>query len=154
MNLHLLGLGGLLVTAALFVPVSDYRDARNTSMEQAERRLAAFRGLSATYTQRTIREKSTPDVAQQSLFALFNSQTGEVGVSDRVEKLRPQTGRGGTDAERLEARLSGVYLDMGVNLLWALEQEKGVRIESLVLTRTAQGLLDMDIVLARNAGSS
>lgn len=154
MNLHLMGLGGLLVIAALFVPVCDSRDARQISMEQAERRLATFRSLSAAYTQRTIREKNTPETASQSLFALFNSQTGAIGVSDRVEKLRPQTGRGGTDAERLEARLSGVYLDMGVNLLWALEQEKGVRIESLVLTRTAQGLLDMDIVLAKNAGSS
>lgn len=56
-------------------------------------------------------------------------------------------------SERIEMRLTGLYLKQGVQWLHALESHPGVRVENLTFRRSAKNLLDMDMTVSLSGGT-
>lgn len=121
-------------------------DAATQAADRAERRLVALQELAARHqalqTPHTV--DNTPALP---LFDLFNRHTETAGLKNRVERLQPRPAPDPQQPDRLEARLGEAYLEPVTRLLALLEQEMDM--ESLVLTRTSKGLLNVDMTLAR-----
>lgn len=149
----LLGLGGLILLGSvqwIILPVLDYRADNASRAERARQRHLSMQLLTDDYAQLSRTAKPS---AKRSLFTLLNSEAERLSLSRNIEALRPAARKEGTDAERIEMRLSGVYLKQGVQWLHALESHPGVRIESLSLRRTAKNLLDMDMAVSLAGGT-
>lgn len=102
------------------------------------------------------------------LFALVNNQAEKLHLSRYIEAARPSTEsvKVGTNATQLgtkvaqtqakssqtrqilELRMVGLNLNQCVDWLYTLESLPDLRIESLNLRRTAQGLLNLDLRLS------
>ncbi len=149
----LLGLGGLVLLGAvqwIILPVLDYRADSLSRAERARQRHLSMQLLTDDYAQLSRTAKPS---AKRSLFTLVNREAERLSLSRHIEALRPAARKEGNDAERIEMRLSGIYLRQGVQWLHALESHPGVRIESLSLRRTAKNLLDMDMAVSLAGGT-
>ena len=70
-----------------------------------------------------------------------------------TEALRPAARKENDGSERIEMRLTGLYLKQGVQWLHALESHPGVRVENLTFRCSAKNLLDMDMTVSLSGGT-
>ena len=136
----LLGLGGLALLGVVqwvILPAFEYR-ADNAS--RAER---------ARQSQST----AAAPAKNRSLFSLVNKEADRLSLSRRIEALRPAARKENDGSERIEMRLTGLYLKQGVQWLHALESHPGVRVENLTFRRSAKNLLDMDMTVSLSGGT-
>ena len=89
----------------------------------------------------------------RSLFSLVNKEADRLSLSRRIEALRPAARKENDGSERIEMRLTGLYLKQGVQWLHALESHPGVRVENLTFRRSAKNLLDMDMTVSLSGGT-
>lgn len=150
----LLGLGGLVLLGLVqwaILPVFDYRDANAERAERARKRHASLRALAADYgAWARVPESAAPK--NRSLFSLVNKEAERLSLSRRIEALRPAARDEKNGGERIELRMTGLYLQQAVQWLHALESRPGVRIDSLTLRRTAKNLIDLDMSVALSGG--
>ena len=126
----LLGLGGLALLGVVqwvILPAFEYRADNASRAERARQRHLSMQLL-------------TDDYARLSL-------------SRRIEALRPAARKENDGSERIEMRLTGLYLKQGVQWLHALESHPGVRVENLTFRRSAKNLLDMDMTVSLSGGT-
>ena len=151
----LLGLGGILalgVTQWVILPVFDYRTDNASRAERARQRHASLQLLADDYA-RLSKSPATRSAAKgRSLFGLVNREADRLSLSRNIEALRPGARNDADGAERIEMRMTNVYLKQGVQWLHALESHPGLRVENLTLRRNAKNLLDMDMALSLSGG--
>jgi len=82
-----------------------------------------------------------------------NRGADRLSLSRRIEALRPAARKENDGSERIEMRLTGLYLKQGVQWLHALESHPGVRVENLTFRRSAKNLLDMDMTVSLSGGT-
>lgn len=146
----LLGLGGLALLGLVqwvILPVFDYRAANADRAERARKRHASLCALAADYGA-LARAPEAAAPQKRSLFSLVNREAERLSLSRRIEALRPAARDEKDGGERIELRMTGLYLQQAVQWLHALESRPGVRIDSLTLRRTAKNLLDLDMSVA------
>ncbi len=149
----LLGLGGLVLLGSvqwIILPILDFRADSASRAERARQRHLSLQTLADDYTQLSQRAAAP---TKRSLFMLVNREAERLSLSRSIEALRPAARKDGDASERIEMRLSGIYLKQGVQWLHALESLPGVRIENLALRRTAKNLLDMDMAVSLAGGT-
>ena len=130
----LLGLGGLALLGVVqwvILPAFEYR-ADNARLSQSN---------------------AAAPAKNRSLFSLVNKEADRLSLSRRIEALRPATRKENDGSERIEMRLTGLYLKQGVQWLHALESHPGVRVENLTFRRSAKNLLDMDMTVSLSGGT-
>ena len=145
----ILGLGGLVVLGVVqwvVLPVFDYRADNASRAERAGLRRASLQRLADDYARLSRSPEAQPK--GRSLFSLVNKEADRLSLSRHIEALRPGARNDADGAERIELRMTDVYLKQGVRWLHALESQPGVRIENLTLRRNAKNRLDMDMALS------
>ena len=135
----LLGLGGLALLGVVqwvILPAFEYRADNASRAERARQRHLSMQLL-------------TDDYARLSV----NKEADRLSLSRRIEALRPAARKENDGSERIEMRLTGLYLKQGVQWLHALESHPGVRVENLTFRRSAKNLLDMDMTVSLSGGT-
>lgn len=151
----LLGLGGILalgVTQWVILPVFDYRTDNASRAERARQRHASLQLLADDYARLSKSPETRSDAKGRSLFGLVNREADRLSLSRNIEAIRPGARNDADGAERIEMRMTNVYLKQGVQWLHALESHPGLRVENLTLRRNAKNLLDMDMALSLSGG--
>ena len=131
----LLGLGGLALLGVVqwvILPAFEYRADNASRAERARQRHLSMQLLTDDYARLSQSNAAAP-AKNRSLFSLVNKE------ADR--------------SERIEMRLTGLYLKQGVQWLHALESHPGVRVENLTFRRSAKNLLDMDMTVSLSGGT-
>ena len=148
----LLGLGGLALLGVVqwvILPAFEYR-ADNAS--RAGQRHLSMQLLTDDYARLSQSNAAAP-AKNRSLFSLVNKEADRLSLSRRIEALRPAARKENDGSERIEMRLTGLYLKQGVQWLHALESHPGVRVENLTFRRSAKNLLDMDMTVSLSGGT-
>ena len=136
----LLGLGGLALLGVVqwvILPAFEYRADNASRAERA----------------RLSQSNAAAPAKNRSLFSLVNKEADRLSLSRRIEALRPAARKENDGSERIEMRLTGLYLKQGVQWLHALESHPGVRVENLTFRRSAKNLLDMDMTVSLSGGT-
>ena len=136
----LLGLGGLALLGVVqwvILPAFEYRADNASRAERARQRHLSMQLLTDDYARLSQSNAAAP-AKNRSLFSLVNKE------ADRKEN---------DGSERIEMRLTGLYLKQGVQWLHALESHPGVRVENLTFRRSAKNLLDMDMTVSLSGGT-
>ena len=140
----LLGLGGLALLGVVqwvILPAFEYRADNASRAERARQRHLSMQLLTDDYARLSQSNAAAP-AKNRSLFSLVNK-----------EALRPAARKENDGSERIEMRLTGLYLKQGVQWLHALESHPGVRVENLTFRRSAKNLLDMDMTVSLSGGT-
>jgi len=148
----LLGLGGLALLGVVqwvILPAFEYRASR---AERARQRHLSMQLLTDDYARLSQSNAAAP-AKNRSLFSLVNKEADRLSLSRRIEALRPAARKENDGSERIEMRLTGLYLKQGVQWLHALESHPGVRVENLTFRRSAKNLLDMDMTVSLSGGT-
>ena len=148
----LLGLGGLALLGVVqwvILPAFEYRA---DSAERARQRHLSMQLLTDDYARLSQSNAAAP-AKNRSLFSLVNKEADRLSLSRRIEALRPAARKENDGSERIEMRLTGLYLKQGVQWLHALESHPGVRVENLTFRRSAKNLLDMDMTVSLSGGT-
>ena len=130
----LLGLSGLALLGVVqwvILPAFEYRADNASRAERARQRHLSMQLLTDDYARLSQR----------------------LSLSRRIEALRPAARKENDGSERIEMRLTGLYLKQGVQWLHALESHPGVRVENLTFRRSAKNLLDMDMTVSLSGGT-
>ena len=136
----LLSLGGLALLGVVqwvILPAFEYRADNASRAERARQR----------------QSNAAAPAKNRSLFSLVNKEADRLSLSRRIEALRPAARKENDGSERIEMRLTGLYLKQGVQWLHALESHPGVRVENLTFRRSAKNLLDMDMTVSLSGGT-
>ena len=139
----LLGLGGLALLGVVqwvILPAFEYRADNASRAERARQRHLSMQLL-------------TDDYARLSQSNAAAPAKNRLSLSRRIEALRPAARKENDGSERIEMRLTGLYLKQGVQWLHALESHPGVRVENLTFRRSAKNLLDMDMTVSLSGGT-
>ena len=148
----LLGLGGLALLGVVqwvILPAFEYRAG---NAERARQRHLSMQLLTDDYARLSQSNAAAP-AKNRSLFSLVNKEADRLSLSRRIEALRPAARKENDGSERIEMRLTGLYLKQGVQWLHALESHPGVRVENLTFRRSAKNLLDMDMTVSLSGGT-
>ena len=143
----LLGLGGLALLGVVqwvILPAFEYRADNASRAERARQRHLSMQLLTDDYARLSQSNAAAP-AKNRSLFSLPQSR--------RSAALRPAARKENDGSERIEMRLTGLYLKQGVQWLHALESHPGVRVENLTFRRSAKNLLDMDMTVSLSGGT-
>ena len=148
----LLGLGGLALLGVVqwvILPAFEYRADNASRAERARQRHLSMQLLTDDYARLSQSNAAAP-AKNRSLFSLVNKEADRLSLSRRIEALRPAARKENDGSERIEMRLTGLYLKQGVQ--W-LESHPGVRVENLTFRRSAKNLLDMDMTVSLSGGT-
>ena len=148
----LLGLSGLALLGVVqwvILPAFEYRADNASRAERARQRHLSMQLLTDDYA----RLSQSNAAKNRSLFSLVNKEADRLSLSRRIEALRPAARKENDGSERIEMRLTGLYLKQGVQWLHALESHPGVRVENLTFRRSAKNLLDMDMTVSLSGGT-
>ena len=151
----LLGLGGLALLGVVqwvILPAFEYRADNASRAERARQRHLSMQLLTDDYARLSQSNAAAP-AKNRSLFSLVNKEADRLSLSRRIEALRPAARKENDGSERIEMRLTGLYLTQGVQWLHALESHPGVRVENLTFRRSAKNLLDMDMTVSLSGGT-
>ena len=151
----LLGLGGLALLGVVqwvILPAFEYRADNASRAERARQRHLSMQLLTDDYARLSQSNAAAP-AKNRSLFSLVNKEADRLSLSRRIEALRPAARKENDGSERIEMRLTGLYLKQGVQWLHALESHPGVRVENLTFRRSAKNLLDMDMTVSLSGGT-
>lgn len=134
----------LLVLTALIFPLWRGLEKSTQEADRAQLRFATLQELASRY--QALPKVAAFPTSSAALFPLFNRHAEAAGLKHQVERLQPHPSTDGKRPERLEVRLTNAHQESVLRLLAALEHE--TMLESLLLTRTSKGLLNVDMVLA------
>ena len=123
----LLGLGGLALLGVVqwvILPAFEYRADNASRAERARQRHLSMQLLTDDYARLSQSNAAAP-AKNRSLFSLVNKEADRLSLSRRIEALRPAARKENDGSERIEMRLTGLYLKRGVQWLHvpALGQE-------------------------------
>jgi len=135
----------LMVLLFGIMPLFSYRETGSTRVRNAQRDYTTLSALVALT--KPLNQQS--GVQDTSLFGRINKEAERLRLSSRIETLRPVVMHNEQGGERIDLRMTGLYLEQSVAWLFALESYTDIRIESLTITRTGNNLLDMDMVVIR-----
>ena len=143
----LLGLGGLALLGVVqwvILPAFEYRADNASRAERARQRHLSMQLLTDDYARLSQSNAAAP-AKNRSLFSLVNKEADRLSLSRRIEALRPAARKENDGSERIEMRLTGLYLKQGAH--------PGVRVENLTFRRSAKNLLDMDMTVSLSGGT-
>ena len=118
----LLGLGGLALLGVVqwvILPAFEYRADNASRAERARQRHLSMQLLTDDYARLSQSNAAAP-AKNRSLFSLVNKEADRLSLSRRIEALRPAARKENDGSERIEMRLTGLYLKQGVQWLHAL----------------------------------
>lgn len=84
--------------------------------------------------------------APQNLFSLVNQLGADLGLSRRIEALRPAVDK---EMEILDFQIRALYLGEFARFIEGVEAIGNIKIERLSLTRPASMLLDLEMRISR-----
>ena len=112
----LLGLGGLALLGVVqwvILPAFEYRADNASRAERARQRHLSMQLLTDDYARLSQSNAAAP-AKNRSLFSLVNKEADRLSLSRRIEALRPAARKENDGSERIEMRLTGLYLKQGV----------------------------------------
>lgn len=113
----LLGLGGLALLGVVqwvILPAFEYRADNASRAERARQRHLSMQLLTDDYARLSQSNAAAP-AKNRSLFSLVNKEADRLSLSRRIEALRPAARKENDGSERIEMRLTGLYLNRGCN---------------------------------------
>ncbi len=140
----------VLILALIIVPLFSYRsegEARVRANQEEYTRIANLAALVDV-------SKKKPQQEEISLFGRLNREADRLGLTSNIETLRPLSQRSNDEGERIDLRITGLYLNQGIAWLFALESYPDTHLENLTITRNDANLLDMDMVIIRQGKAS
>ena len=136
----------LLVLLFVIIPLFTYRESGYTQLRIAQKNYASLSKLIALAKPANQQNRAQQD---SSLFGRINKEADRLGLTNNIETLRPVTMHNEQSSERIDLRMTELYLEQSVTWLFALESYADIRIESLTMTRTSNNLLNIDMVVIR-----
>lgn len=132
----------ILLLAAFFlwrfsISAQNTLDTSIRQYEQIQTKLDRYLSLSQNTTQL--------NADKEDLFAQVNRMAAQCGISSRLENLRPA----GKGDDSMEIQLRSLYLGETVRFISLIEALEIVNIERLVMRRSLNNLLDLEVQIKR-----
>lgn len=143
------GIAGCILLMVLFFVIMPLFTYRTTGLERVQTAQENYTSIQNLANVAELSAKQATLAQDTSLFGRINKEAERLMLASRIETLRPVILQDTNGGERIDLRMTDVYLDQTVAWLFALESYPDIRIESLTLTRTGENLVTMDMVVIR-----
>lgn len=125
-----------------------WSDECNAALKRALQQHGELQSLLAVHAAQQGNASYVSHTESENLFRLINKKGNELGISRRVEGMRPISGRNSA-VEMLDVRFRHLYLSECMKLIESLEQTEHVAIDSMNMQVTDKGLLNVDMRISR-----
>lgn len=156
---HTFALGGcalllLGILQFILLPAWDYKEAMNNEVHRKQKALRRVNSLSSEYSNLIQQRKELSKEGNQqqgTLFALVEKITRDLTINSNIDAIRPKRNNVESNLiqEILTVRFKRLYQRSLIKFLYTLEHDvEGITVKELIIARTKNNLLDVNVTLS------